>query len=61
MNDIREKNLEVFLDEIRKKELKNNSEENVEKYIKTITNMLFYYEDWFDFKIERKPRNTNNK
>ena len=61
LNDIREKNLEIFLDEIRKKELKNNSEENVEKYIKAITNMLFYYEDWFDFKIERKPRNTNNK
>ena len=61
LNDIREKNLEVFLDEIRKKELKNNSEENVEKYLKAITNMLFYYEDWFDFKIERKPRNTNNK
>ena len=60
LNDIKERDLEAFLGEIRKKELKNNNGENVEKYIEAIKNMLFYFEKWFSLKRGRKAKNNKN-
>ena len=55
----REEYLEEFLKIIRNEENKNNeSEENIRKYVDSIKNLCFNFENWF---IEKKGRNREKK
>ena len=55
----REEYLEEFLEIIRNEENKNNeSEENIRKYVDSIKNLCFNFENWF---IEKKGRNREKK
>ena len=55
----REEYLEEFLRIIRNEENKNNeSEENIRKYVDSIKNLCFNFENWF---IEKKGRNREKK
>lgn len=56
---IREKDLKLFLKEIRKKEKKNENK-RVEAYMKSVRNLLLEYEDWFYLKQERKLKCEKN-
>lgn len=54
-----------ILDEFRTNYLKKFNEdlksENDEKYIEKINALLFQYEDWFETKKKKKPKNKNEK
>ena len=52
LNIIRYKDLENFLNQIKKKEIKNGNK-NIDEYINSVKNLLFYYEKWFNEKIGR--------
>jgi hypothetical protein len=56
---IRENNLNEFLNSIKKKERKNP---NVEEYLRSIKELFFNYENWFDVKKGRnRDKNKNIK
>ena len=59
LDDIRESesDLDNFLNEIRKKEVKNGNPDT-ETYISLVKNVLLRYEDCF---FKKKGRNTKNK
>ena len=56
LNDIRERDLDNFLNDIKEKEIRNNNEGDIDKYINEVKIMLFNYENWFEFKRERKKK-----
>ena len=57
LDDIREIYLDNFLEEIRKKEVKNGNID-AESYIILVKDVLSDYENWF---LKKKGRNTKNK
>ena len=52
---IREKDLDNFLNEFRKKEIKRDAK-LIDKYMKDVKKMLYKYEFWFKVKLERNSR-----
>ena len=58
LNIIRYKDLENFLNQIKKKEIKNGNK-NIDEYINSVKNLLFGYEKWFNEKIGRSFKKKN--
>ena len=59
LNDIREKDLDYFLEKIKDKETKNNKPLNG-SYMNYVKKMLFKYELWFKVKIGRNEREKSS-
>ena len=59
LNIIRYKDLENFLNQIKKKEIKNGNK-NIYEYINSVKNLLFGYEKWFNEKIGRSFKKKIN-
>ena len=55
LNYIREKDLDNFLLNIRKKEIRKGNR-LIEPYMKSVKKMLFQYEFWFKVKLARNSR-----
>lgn len=57
LNEFRNKNLEIFLEKIRKEEKgKGESEENINEYIYKIRDLCMRYETWFESKNGRNRK-----
>ena len=63
LNQIREKDNENFLEEIRQKESrkKKNTPEIINSYLDRLKNVLDNYENWFKFKLGRNTEKRNKK
>ena len=63
LNQIREKDYENFLEEIRQKESrkKKNTPEIINSYLDRLKNVLDNYENWFKFKLGRNTEKRNKK
>ena len=55
LDDIREKDLDSFLNEFKKNEIKRD-DKLIDKYMKDVKKMLFKYEFWFKAKLGRNSR-----
>lgn len=58
INEIREKNLDYFLNKIEEKENRIKKNENINEYINSLKNLFFNYENWF---FNKQGRNRKNK
>lgn len=58
---MRKNHLQKFKDDIRKKEIKNGeSEEDEDKYMEDLVDLLFNYKDWFSSKTPRTKKSKND-
>ena len=63
LDQIREKDSSIFLEEIRKKESrkKKNTPEIINSYLKKLEDLLFSYENWFGSKLGRNSEKRKKK
>ena len=63
LDQIREKDSSMFLEEIRKKESrkKKNTPEIINSYLKKLEDLLFSYENWFGSKLGRNSEKRKKK
>jgi hypothetical protein len=63
LNQIRKKDSENFLEEIRQKEArkKKNTPEIINSYLDKLKNVFYNYENWFKFKLGRNTEKRNKK
>jgi len=63
LDQIREKDSSIFLEEIRKKESrkKKNTPEIINSYLKKLEGLLFIYEKWFGSKLGRNSEKRKKK
>ena len=59
LDHFRKNNLEIFKDDILKKEIKNGENESTaKKYVNELVKLLFKYESWFNDKSARGPKKS---
>lgn len=61
LDHMRKKDLKLFKNAIREKEIKMGNEEGVDEYVEELVKLLFDFEDWFSRKTPRKPKQNIKK